>query len=147
MRIFCAAMLALSVGLYVAYDRTAKAADDPAEKLKDVKSKFNEEFEDIIKRFEKAPTAADKMGLKAEAKELATLTAEKVRKIAEIDPKSATGFDAALFALSRLVPIGASGARILVTLLHALKARGKKKGLATLCIGGGEATAMAVELI
>ena len=44
-------------------------------------------------------------------------------------------------------PIGASGARILVTLLHALKTRGKKKGLATLCIGGGEATAMAIELI
>ena len=44
-------------------------------------------------------------------------------------------------------PIGASGARILVTLLHALQARGKKKGLATLCIGGGEATAMAIELV
>ena len=44
-------------------------------------------------------------------------------------------------------PIGASGARILVTLLHALQARGLKKGLATLCIGGGEATAMAVELV
>ena len=43
-------------------------------------------------------------------------------------------------------PIGASGARILVTLLHALKARGGKKGVATLCIGGGEATAMAIEL-
>ena len=43
-------------------------------------------------------------------------------------------------------PIGASGARILVTLLHALKARGGKKGVATLCIGGGEATAMALEL-
>ena len=44
-------------------------------------------------------------------------------------------------------PIGASGARILVTLLHALKNRGLKKGMATLCIGGGEATAMAVELV
>ncbi|WP_295852345.1 acetyl-CoA C-acyltransferase [uncultured Xylophilus sp.] len=44
-------------------------------------------------------------------------------------------------------PIGASGARILVTLLHALQARGKKRGLATLCIGGGEGTAMAVELV
>ncbi len=43
-------------------------------------------------------------------------------------------------------PIGASGARILVTLLYALKARGGKKGVATLCIGGGEATAMAIEL-
>jgi acetyl-CoA C-acetyltransferase len=44
-------------------------------------------------------------------------------------------------------PIGASGARILVTLLHALQAHGLKKGLATLCIGGGEATAMALELV
>jgi acetyl-CoA C-acetyltransferase len=44
-------------------------------------------------------------------------------------------------------PIGASGARIIVTLIHALQARGLKRGLATLCIGGGEATAMAIELI
>jgi acetyl-CoA C-acetyltransferase len=42
-------------------------------------------------------------------------------------------------------PIGASGARLVVTLLHALKARGLKRGIATLCIGGGEATAIAVE--
>lgn len=44
-------------------------------------------------------------------------------------------------------PIGASGARIVVTLLHALKQRGGKRGIAALCIGGGEATAIAVELI
>ena len=44
-------------------------------------------------------------------------------------------------------PIGASGARILVTLLAALKARGGTRGIAALCIGGGEATAMAVELV
>jgi acetyl-CoA C-acetyltransferase len=43
-------------------------------------------------------------------------------------------------------PIGASGARILVTLIYALQARGLRKGVASLCIGGGEATAMAVEL-
>ena len=43
-------------------------------------------------------------------------------------------------------PIGASGARILVTLISALKRRGLKKGIAALCIGGGEATAIAVEL-
>jgi acetyl-CoA C-acetyltransferase len=42
-------------------------------------------------------------------------------------------------------PIGASGARILVTLLSALRARGLKRGVAALCIGGGEATAMAIE--
>jgi acetyl-CoA C-acetyltransferase len=44
-------------------------------------------------------------------------------------------------------PIGASGARIVVTLLGALRKQGKKKGVAALCIGGGEATAMAVELV
>lgn len=44
-------------------------------------------------------------------------------------------------------PIGASGARIMVTLLHALKARGSKRGIATLCIGGGEGTAVALELL
>ena len=44
-------------------------------------------------------------------------------------------------------PIGASGARILATLIHALKNHGKKRGIAALCIGGGEATAMAVEMI
>lgn len=44
-------------------------------------------------------------------------------------------------------PIGASGARIVVTLLGALRKQGKKKGVAALCIGGGEATAMAVELL
>ncbi|TLU65210.1 acetyl-CoA C-acyltransferase [Thalassotalea litorea] len=44
-------------------------------------------------------------------------------------------------------PIGASGARILVTLIHALKNKGLKKGLASLCIGGGEATAVAIEML
>ncbi|MGY0504188.1 thiolase family protein [Luteimonas sp. e5] len=44
-------------------------------------------------------------------------------------------------------PIGASGARLLVTLIHALKARGLKRGVASLCIGGGEATALALEMV
>jgi acetyl-CoA C-acetyltransferase len=43
-------------------------------------------------------------------------------------------------------PIGATGARILTTLVHALKRHGKKRGLAALCIGGGEATAVAIEI-
>jgi acetyl-CoA C-acetyltransferase len=42
-------------------------------------------------------------------------------------------------------PIGCSGARILVTLLYALKERGLKRGLATLCLGGGNAVAMIIE--
>ena len=44
-------------------------------------------------------------------------------------------------------PLGASGARIIVTLIHALKRIGGKKGIASLCIGGGEATAVAIELV
>lgn len=44
-------------------------------------------------------------------------------------------------------PIGASGARVLVTLLHALKQRGGQRGVASLCLGGGEAVALAVELV
>ncbi len=44
-------------------------------------------------------------------------------------------------------PIGASGARILTTLIYALKTYGKKKGMATLCLGGGNAVAMAIELL
>ena len=43
-------------------------------------------------------------------------------------------------------PLGASGARVLVTLLYALQNRGLKRGVAALCLGGGEAVAMAVEL-
>ena len=44
-------------------------------------------------------------------------------------------------------PIGATGARIVTTLVHALRARGGKRGVASLCIGGGEATAIALELV
>jgi acetyl-CoA C-acetyltransferase len=44
-------------------------------------------------------------------------------------------------------PLGASGARILVTLVHALIETGRSKGIAALCIGGGEATAIAIERI
>jgi acetyl-CoA C-acetyltransferase len=44
-------------------------------------------------------------------------------------------------------PVGATGARILTTLVHALRRRGGKRGVAALCIGGGEATAIAIELI
>ena len=44
-------------------------------------------------------------------------------------------------------PLGASGARIMVTLIHALKDKGLSKGVASLCIGGGEATAIALEIL
>jgi acetyl-CoA C-acetyltransferase len=44
-------------------------------------------------------------------------------------------------------PIGATGARLLVTLVHGLRNRGQERGIASLCIGGGEATAVAVEML
>jgi len=44
-------------------------------------------------------------------------------------------------------PIGSTGSRIIVSLVHALKRRGLNRGIAALCIGGGEATAVAVELV
>ncbi len=58
-------------------------------------------------------------------------------------PREALNVNGGACALGH--PIGASGARILATLLSALEARGEKRGLASLCIGGGEAVAMAVE--
>jgi acetyl-CoA C-acetyltransferase len=63
-------------------------------------------------------------------------------KLAGIDPARVNVRGGAV-ALGH--PIGASGARILTTLVHAMRARGDKKGLATLCIGGGEAVAVVVE--
>ncbi len=44
-------------------------------------------------------------------------------------------------------PIGASGARVLTTLVYAMKARGAKRGIASLCLGGGNGVAMAIEMV
>lgn len=76
-----------------------------------------------------------------EAFAVVTMAAMKDLKI----PHSKVNIHGGACALGH--PIGASGARILVTLLSALKKVGGKKGIATLCIGGGEAVALAVEMI
>jgi acetyl-CoA C-acetyltransferase len=65
-------------------------------------------------------------------------------RLADIDPER-LNVNGGAVALGH--PIGASGARILTTLLHALRARGKRRGVASLCIGGGEAVAMVVEAV
>lgn len=110
MRVFIAAMLVVSLGLYLTYDKFVKgAAESQAEKLKTQKTKFGEEYDELVKRIQKASTQAEQKGIIAEARELATLTAEKIRKIAEEDPKSETAFEAVTFAMSRLVTIGAGG--------------------------------------
>ena len=65
-----------------------------------------------------------------------------VNKILGLDPEK-VNVNGGAVALGH--PIGASGARILVTLLHAMEQRKARRGLATLCIGGGEASAVVVE--
>jgi acetyl-CoA C-acetyltransferase len=89
-----------------------------------------------------------KVGLKAsnidlwEINEAFSCVAMACSKLAGLDPAKVNVRGGAV-ALGH--PIGASGARILTTLIHAMRARGDKRGLATLCIGGGEAVALVVE--
>jgi len=77
-----------------------------------------------------------------EANEAFSVQACAVNKIAELDPAK-VNVNGGAVALGH--PIGGSGARILTTLLYAMKNRDVKRGLATLCIGGGEASAVIVE--
>lgn len=79
-----------------------------------------------------------------EVNEAFALVALAVNKLTGIDVKK-VNVNGGAVALGH--PIGASGARILVTLLHALKQRNMKRGLAAICIGGGEASAVIVELV
>jgi thiol-disulfide isomerase/thioredoxin len=115
MRLLCAGVLVVSVGLYAAFANTKEdppkdaQTGDQADRLQAVKKKFDEEFDDLRKRFTAATTPAEKKGIQGEARELAVLTAEKVRKVAEEDPKSETALQAAQYALGVLVPRGGSG--------------------------------------
>ena len=106
------------------------------------------------KGFPTAPIGAirrlfDKTGWKAEAVDLYEINEAfavvAMAAMRDLDlPADKVNVNGGACALGH--PIGASGARILVTLIAALKARGLKRGVAALCIGGGEGTAMAVEL-
>jgi len=79
-----------------------------------------------------------------EANEAFSVQACAVNKLAELDPLKVNVHGGAV-AIGH--PIGGSGARILTTLLYAMKTRNAKRGLATLCIGGGEASAVIVERV
>ncbi len=79
-----------------------------------------------------------------ESNEAFSVQACAVNKLAGLDAEK-VNVNGGAVALGH--PIGASGTRILTTLLHAMKNRDAKKGLATLCIGGGEASALVVERI
>ena len=77
-----------------------------------------------------------------EANEAFAAQALAVRKLLDLDPQK-VNVDGGAIALGH--PIGASGCRVLVTLLHQMQRRGARRGLATLCIGGGQGIALAVE--
>ncbi|HEX7951813.1 MAG TPA: acetyl-CoA C-acetyltransferase [Burkholderiales bacterium] len=96
----------------------------------------------IRKLFDKTGWTADKVDLYEinEAFAVVTMAAMREHKL----PHEKVNVHGGACALGH--PIGASGARILVTLIGALRKNGLKRGVASLCIGGGEATAMAVEL-
>ncbi|MGQ0579569.1 MAG: acetyl-CoA C-acetyltransferase [Betaproteobacteria bacterium] len=97
----------------------------------------------ITKLFDKTGWSAGQVDLYEinEAFAVVTMAAMKEHKL----PHEKVNVHGGACALGH--PIGASGARILVTLIGALRKQGGKRGVATLCIGGGEATAMAVELL
>ncbi|WP_113907485.1 thiolase family protein [Aliidiomarina celeris] len=95
------------------------------------------------KALEKAGWSKDEVDLWEINEAFAMVTMIAIKDM-ELDPEK-VNVNGGACALGH--PIGASGARLLVTLLHALKARGLKKGVTSLCIGGGEAVALAVEAI
>ncbi|MDN3576368.1 acetyl-CoA C-acetyltransferase [Chitinimonas viridis] len=96
----------------------------------------------IKKLFEKTGWSADSVDLYEINEAFAVVT---MAAMAELNlPHDKVNIHGGACALGH--PIGASGARIVTTLLYALKQQGKTRGIASLCIGGGEATALAVEL-
>jgi thiol-disulfide isomerase/thioredoxin len=97
MRLLCAAAVSLAIGLFAAADDK----NDRAERLAKLQKKFDAEFADLTKRFGEAKTAADKDGIRAEARELALITAQTALEIAKDDPKDAVGFDAAAFVVEK----------------------------------------------
>jgi acetyl-CoA C-acetyltransferase len=93
--------------------------------------------------------ALEKAGI--EIKDLDLIEANEAFAAQAIAVGKDLGFDPAIVnvnggAIALGHPIGASGARIAVTLIHEMKRRGSKYGLATLCIGGGQGTALIVEV-
>jgi thiol-disulfide isomerase/thioredoxin len=104
MRLMCAAAVSLFIGLFLAI------ADDKgsrSEQLKTLQKKFDTEMEDLKKRFTSAKDLAEQRGVREEARELAILTSRDVLKLAEEDPKDATGFESAQFVVEKAGIFGA----------------------------------------
>jgi acetyl-CoA C-acetyltransferase len=95
----------------------------------------------VRKALEKAGVGADAVDLWELNEAFAAQSLAVLREL-KLDP-ARVNVNGGAIALGH--PIGASGARVLVTLLHALEARGLRRGLAGLCIGGGQGVALVVE--
>lgn len=97
----------------------------------------------ITKLFEKAGWAKDEVDLFEINEAFAMVAMMPIRELG-LDPDKVNIRGG---ACAQGHPVGSTGSRLLVTLMYALKHQGKKKGVAALCIGGGEATAMAIEML
>ncbi|WP_148863407.1 thiolase family protein [Marinobacter fonticola] len=93
--------------------------------------------------FEKAGWAKDDVDLFEINEAFAMVAMMPIRELA-LDPEKVNIHGG---ACAQGHPVGSTGSRLIVTLMHALKRQGKKRGIAALCIGGGEATAMAIEML
>ena len=115
MRLLCAAAISLACGLWVAYaddKKPAEPAGDRAAKLADLKKKYDEKFDEMLKRLQKAESPADARGIQAEIREETLLTAGKVLKVAEENPKDDVAFDAVSFIIEKAGRVGATGGDI-----------------------------------
>ncbi len=104
MRLLCAAAVSLALGLFVAFADDKKPADSNTERaanLKKLQKKFDDKFEELKSQYEKAKTVSEQNGIRAELREEALIAAQDAIKIAQADPKDATGFDAAIFVIEK----------------------------------------------
>jgi acetyl-CoA C-acetyltransferase len=97
----------------------------------------------IEKLFEKTGWEKDDVDLFEINEAFAMVTMAAIKDL-DLDPEKVNIYGG---ACAQGHPVGSTGSRIIVTLMHALKQTGGKKGIAALCIGGGEATAVAIELV
>jgi thiol-disulfide isomerase/thioredoxin len=110
MRLALAAALLIACGLFAVRGGAQDGPADPARvaKSKEIQKGFSDSFDELLKKFQKATNREEQNAVKTEAKELATLTAEKVAKLVAENPKDAVAFDAARFGLTKLAQLGVS---------------------------------------
>lgn len=111
MRLALAAALLAACGLFTATGGAQDGPADPARvaKSKEIQKAFDDGFGELLKKFQAAKNREEQNAVRTEAKELASLTAEKVAKLVAENPKDAVAFDAARFGLTKLAGLGLTG--------------------------------------